>query len=142
MDPHVRVAAVAFAEAAPEVAATVWDAGPATVDLPAMDVGECTTAGGHRVERTASALLVDGGELGPVDLDLEELAVAAAVLLDDDIEALAAETTGEPARSRLRLLLEDCLFDPTNRAIAADRLTRLAARTHRRDRDVAGLFDA
>ncbi len=106
-----------------------------------------------RVEATSASptmVAMDGTSYTMEELSLAELATAVRTLvmamddapqvgsLEDFVEALDSDLE----RARIRLLLEDVLFEPSNRAIALDRLERHLSRFDRDTRDVEHLFDA
>lgn len=148
MDRPVRVVAALVNEGELAVAQHVWTADPAPFELLEWVAGDGPQtrhlAGIELTRRMADStatITADGTHVGPDDLTVDELVAAASCLVDDDLAGLAHATEGALARTRLRLLLEDALFDPAARAVAIDRLASLAARETRRQDDVEGLFD-
>lgn len=83
-------------------------------------------------------------------LSLAELATAVTTLVEadtdstqvDSLEEFVDDLESDIRRARIRLLLEDVLFEPSSRAIALDRLERQLSRFDRDTRDVEQLFDA
>lgn len=148
MEAWLRIAAAALNEGSPAVATEVWAWHPASFDLVewSTDDGQATaTIDGHAVRRldrsNQARIEVDGVQIGPADLDLEELLAATSKLLERDLEPLLDSELEPVAQTRRRLLLEDVLFDPEHAPVARHRLEGLLGRAEHRDRDVTGLFD-
>lgn len=146
MVPLLRAAVAAHNEGADRAASALI----AASSLDEMTVfprdGAGSTVGDHQLEHTADGLIaLDGTIVHADDLELGELIEAVSsiepTIESHRVDALVAAASHAVERTRLRLLLEDIVFDEAASSVATDRLTRMLEQLHRRDRDVADLFD-
>lgn len=149
MTPVIRVVAALLNEGETATASRIWQATAAPFDVLAWssDTSASTRrVAGYDIAQDGTGkdatVTIDGEVMTPNDLTLDELVAAGSILADIELAGLVAAADDEVSRTRLRLLLEDALFESANRAVALDRLSRLAARERRRRDDVAGLFDS
>lgn len=159
MEALLRVAIAAINEGHPAVAEELVHA--MDPDVPVRRLIEGGGPGtvrvrGHELTRedatsdSPTGVAMDGTTYTMEVLSLAELATAVTALVKADagstqVDSLADfidDLDSDIRRARIRLLLEDVLFEPSSRAIALDRLERHLSRFERDTRDVEHLFDA
>lgn len=158
MNRRLRIGVAALNESQPGVAAMLWRDLEDDVALKELANGEHTEPVAietHEISRRKTAdddvvFAFDEETLTVEDLTIEELVYGVQEFVPvtgspsaglKHLPDIVAETDSEVGRTRLRLLLEDILFDPVARAVAVDRLTQLLDRHHHERRDVSELFE-